>query len=231
MNELGKKEDITRQLQLDDSTTMQEIQECLVEKAVNKWRNRKGKPKKRSKFGDWMADEEKTPQGKTLKPNCWQRLLGDDDEDLQDYNNSGDHISYLQGKQVEDKGVGCFLVGAKEDSVKPVPLGAVLLAEPLEGKTVDCTINVMVVAVPPTSSGGKVVYMPEPTGAFEVPTGRLSAFDQISWPVIGLLAIKKGRNAVAWSKAKWGLTEQSLQAAISYMMTHQKERLLAVAAQ
>ncbi|GLC54519.1 hypothetical protein PLESTB_000875300 [Pleodorina starrii] len=197
------------QLGLPVDATQQHIFEAMNKVLYNKWRNRQN----RADAGEGNKENRgRVPGAAVPKKISWTQLLDSDPSELDTYNSSSSHAAYLQGKAVDDPIVGSFLVGAKAGAKgKPLPLAVGLLLGPLDAEAEPGSkVKVLVVSTTATKNWPGVIHLPVPVPDFDGTMKCPVMFTEVEWPVVGLLAVMDGRNAIDFAKLKWGLQEASL---------------------
>ncbi|GLC73774.1 hypothetical protein PLESTF_001417500, partial [Pleodorina starrii] len=71
-------------------------------------------------------------------------------------------------------------------------------------------VKVLVVSTTATKNWPGVIHLPVPVPDFDGTMKCPVMFAEVEWPVVGLLAVMDGRNAIDFAKLKWGLQEASL---------------------
>ncbi|EFJ39621.1 hypothetical protein VOLCADRAFT_108558 [Volvox carteri f. nagariensis] len=111
-------------------------------------------------------------------------------EEMDKYKSAGGHVSYLNN--LADKTIGCYLASV----------------------SIEDTIEILVIGKMKGLHHRAKFTLPEPTKTLAIKDYPLTMFDKVTWPVLGILAIDKGRHAVPWACDTLGVSAKQISSAL-----------------
>ncbi|EFJ39168.1 hypothetical protein VOLCADRAFT_93097 [Volvox carteri f. nagariensis] len=111
-------------------------------------------------------------------------------EEMDKYKSAGGHVSYLNN--LADKTIGCYLASV----------------------SIEDTIEILVIGKMKGLHHRAKFTLPEPTKTLAIKDYPLTMFDKVTWPVLGILAIDKGRHAVPWACDTLGVNAKQISSAL-----------------